>query len=109
IDLAQENSVRWPIPQPMPLAGRECPPRRHYLRITASIESPTHAGLARRVDSLIRRAGLTVQNRASRGEAERVHLAFLVSPGDDARVAEVAASIGRLGRVQRVMTLGVVE
>jgi homoserine dehydrogenase len=105
IDLAQENSVRWPTPQAIPLAGRATPPRRHYLRITAE----PHTGLGRRVDSLVRRTGLTVQNHASRGEPDRVHLAFLISPCDDARVAEVAAAVERLGRVQRVLTLGVTE
>jgi homoserine dehydrogenase len=101
IDLAQENTVRWPTPQP--LARAPTPPRRHYLRITAE----PHAGLARRVESLIRRTGMGVQNRAQRGEPERMHLAFLVSPCDDARITEVANAVQRLGRVQRLMVLGV--
>jgi homoserine dehydrogenase len=109
IDLAQENSVRWPTPRAIPLAGASTPPRRHYLRVTASIENATHSGLARRVDSLIRRTGLSVQNHATRGEPERIHLAFLISPCDDARVTDVAAAVARLGRVQQVLTLGVSE
>ena len=112
IDLAQENTVRWPTPQALPLAGtgRDAPPpRRRYLRITASISSHGHAGLGRRVDSLIRRIGMSVQNHASRGEADLVHLGFLISPCDDARMAEVASAVGRLGRVQRILTLGVAE
>jgi homoserine dehydrogenase len=108
IDLAQENSVRWPTPQSIPLAragaGRDAPPpRRRYLRITGE----PHAGLARRVDSLIRRMGMTVQNQASRGEHDRQHLGFLISPCDDASITEVATAVGRLGRVQRLLTLGV--
>jgi homoserine dehydrogenase len=103
IDLAQSNSVRWPVPQTVPLGTGVT--RRHFLRITAE----PHVGLARRVDSLIRRTGLSVQNHATRTEAERVHLGFLISPCDDARVADVAAQVGRLGRVQRVLTLGVTE
>jgi homoserine dehydrogenase len=103
IDLAQENTVRWPIPQSL---ARTAPPaRRRYLRVTAE----PHAGVGRRVDSLIRRYGMTVQNRASRGEAERTHLGFLVSACDDARIAEVAAAVRRLGRVQQTMVLGVSE
>src|SRR5262249_29899377 len=104
IDLAQENSVRWPTPQPIPLVAAP-PPRRHYLRATAE----PHVGLQRRVDSLLRRAGMDVQNHASRGAGERTHLAFLISPCDAARVAEVAAAVARLGRVQQILTLGVAE
>jgi homoserine dehydrogenase len=103
IDLAQENTVRWPVPQSI---ARVAPPlRRRYLRVTAE----PHAGVARRIDSLVRRAGMTVQNRASRGEAERTHLGFLISPCDDARIAEVAAAVRRLGRVQQTLVLGVAE
>jgi homoserine dehydrogenase len=101
IDLAQENSVRWPTPQQIALTRVEA--RRRYLRVTAE----PHAGLARRVDSLIRRAGMGVQNRASRGEADRMHLAFLISACDDARIAEVERAVARLGRIQRLMVLGV--
>lgn len=117
IDLAQDNSARWPVPQPIPqarpsgtAAGDAAgaiapPPRRHYLRITAE----PHAGLARRVDSLVRRTGLSVQNRAHRGEPDRVHLAFLVSPSSEAQIAEIEASVERLGRVQQILRLGVAE
>ena len=109
IDLAQDNSVRWPVPQAMPLAREggavEPPPRRHYLRITAE----PHPGLERRVESLVRRLGLTVQNRASRSDRERVHLAFMISPSAEARIAEVAAAVGHLERVQQRVCLGVLE
>jgi homoserine dehydrogenase len=103
IDLAQDNSVRWPVPQPQALGWSGT--RRHYLRITAE----PHAGLARRVDSLIRRIGLTVQNRAARGAHERQHLAFLISPADGARMEEVASTVARLGRVESMLVLGVAE
>jgi homoserine dehydrogenase len=107
IDLAQDNSVRWPVPQPIPVAAAggptPPPPRRHYLRVTAE----PHAGLSRRVDSLVRREGLAVQNRAARGEGERLHLGFMVSPSDPARIARVAAQVERLGRVQDLLVLGV--
>jgi homoserine dehydrogenase len=109
IDLAQDNSVRWPVPQPIPIAGSEdAPPpapRRHYIRITGE----PHPGLERRIESLIRRAALAVQNRASRGAGDRVHLGFLVSPGDDESIAGVRDAVTRLARVDRVVTLGVLE
>jgi homoserine dehydrogenase len=104
IDLAQDNSTQWPEPQ----APRPCtttPPRRQYLRITAE----PHAGLARRVDSLVRRAGLVVQNRAERPGPDRVHLGFLISPCDEAKAADVEAAVRRLGRVERLLRLGVGE
>jgi homoserine dehydrogenase len=103
IDLAQDNSVRWPEPQPQALGWSGS--RRHYLRLTAE----PHAGLARRVDSLIRRLGLTVQNRATRGSGELQHLGFLVSPADGAQMEEVASHLSRLGRVQQLLVLGVAE
>ncbi len=101
--------MRWPTPQAIPLVragGRDVPPlRRRYLRVTGE----TNPGLDRRVDSLIRRIGMTVQNRSARGENERSHLGFLISPCDDAQIAEVAAAVTRLGRVKQVMVLGVSE
>ena len=83
IDLAQDNSVRWPVPQALPLARpvRRCAPapRRHYLRVTGD----AHPGLERRVESLVRRAGLTVQNRATprRGRSRPPRLHDLAEPG----------------------------
>jgi hypothetical protein len=80
-------------------------PRRHYLRVS----SEPHAGTARRVESLLRRSGLQVQNRGMRGDDGRMHLGFLTSPCDDDHIAEVEAAIRRLGRVQHVLSLGVAE
>jgi homoserine dehydrogenase len=109
IDLAQDNSVRWPVPQPLPLAGETAAirpaPRRHYLRATGE----PHPGLERRIESLVRRAGLTVQNRATRGEDTRVHLGFMISPSTEERIADVCAAVGRLARVERALCLGVLE
>jgi homoserine dehydrogenase len=109
IDLAQDNSSRWPLPQALPLAGESAAvrplPRRHYLRVTGA----PHPGLARRIESLVRRLGLSVQNRASRGEDARVHMAFMLSPGSIARAAEVRDAVARLVRVDHAVCLGVVE
>jgi len=111
IDLAQDNSAQWPVPHPAPLAraagtAATVPlPRRQYLRITAE----PHSGLGRRVESLLRRCGLVVQNRATRGEPSRVHLAFLTSPCDDERFRDVEIAVRRLGRVQHLLRLGVAE
>jgi len=63
----------------------------------------------RRVDSLVRRAGLTVQNRAARSEPVVTHHGFVISPSDDAQIGEVAAQIRELGRVEQTLWLGVVE
>jgi homoserine dehydrogenase len=103
IDLAQDNSVQWP--EPHPIAPAPSPPRRHYLRVTAE----AHPGLARRIDSLVRRAGLTVQNRATRGEPLVTHQGFIISPSDDATIADVVDQIRALGRVEQTLWLGVVE
>lgn len=109
IDLAQDNSVRWPVPQAIPLAQAgaavEPMPRRHYLRVTGA----PHPGLERRVESLVRRLGLIVQNRASRGDGERTHTAFMVSPSTAGQIADVGAAIGRLARVDQLIALGVLD
>jgi homoserine dehydrogenase len=109
IDLAQDNSVRWPVPQALPLVGRDstipAPPRRHYLRVTAK----PHPGLERRIESLVRRAGLMVQNRATRGEDLHVHLGFMISPSSEDRIAEVREAVARLVRVDECLCLGVIE
>ncbi|MBV8760509.1 MAG: homoserine dehydrogenase [Deltaproteobacteria bacterium] len=103
IELAQDNSVQWPEQR----AGAfvPAPPRRHYVRVSAE----THPGLARRVDSLARRAGLSVQNRAARGEARITHHGFLLSPSDDAAVAALVDQLRELGRVETTLWLGVAE
>jgi homoserine dehydrogenase len=109
IDLAQHNSVRWPVPQALPVAaaGTAVRPanRRHYLRVTGE----AHPGLERRIESLVRRAGLTVQNRATRSEGERVHLAFMLSPSQDEPLVAVRESVARLARVEACLCLGVLE
>ena len=77
IDLAQDNSVRWPVPHALPVArdgsAMAPAPRRHYLRITGQ----PHPGLERKFEGLVRRLGLVVQNRATRGDRRsrrhRVH------------------------------------
>ncbi len=109
IDLAQDNSVRWPVPQALPLAGAPgavaSPPRRHYLRVTGE----AHPGLERRVESLVRHVGLSVQNRATRSEESLVHLGFMISPSAEGPVADARTAIARLARVQGCLCLGVLE
>jgi homoserine dehydrogenase len=109
IDLAQDNSVRWPVPHSLPVAREgeaiAPAPRRHYLRITAQ----PHPGLERKFEGLVRRHGLTVQNRASRGDRDRVHIAFMISPSSDAQIADVSAAVARLARVEQRLTLGVLD
>ena len=103
IDLAQDNSVQWPAPRrglPAP-----APPRRHYLRVTAE----AHPGLGRRIDSLVRRAGLSVQNRASRSEPLVTHHGFVISPSDDATMSDLVQQLRELGRVEQTLWLGVAE
>jgi homoserine dehydrogenase len=109
IDLAQDNSVRWPVPRALTVArdgGELAPaPRRHYLRITGQ----PHPGLERKFDGLVRRLGLAVQNRATRSEKDRVDIAFMISPSTDSQIAEVTAAVGRLARVQTQLCLGVLD
>ena len=97
------------MPQAIPVAaaGAAVRPasRRHYLRVTGD----AHPGLDRRVDSLVRHAGLTVQNRATRTEADRVHLAFMLSPSQDEPLVAVREAVGRLARVETSLCLGVLE
>jgi homoserine dehydrogenase len=126
IDLAQDNSVRWPVPHALPIAtgdGAVRPaPRRHYLRASGE----PHPGLERRIESLVRRAGLTVQNRASRTDGASVedeavaidggrrasgllHLGFMISSSSEEEIAGVRSAIARLARVDHCLCLGVLE
>jgi hypothetical protein len=52
---------------------------------------------------------MSVQNRAQRGEPLVVHHGFIVSPSDDASVAELAQQLGGLGRVEQTVWFGVSE
>jgi hypothetical protein len=103
IDLAQDNSVQWP--EPRKLAPSPLPHRRHYLRVTGE----PHPGLQRRIESLVRRAGLSVLAHASRGEGDAIHHAVLISPSDDAPMAGLLEQLAQLGRVDQTLWLGVVE
>lgn len=104
IDLAQDNSVQWPEPRAL-AATDERAARRHYLRISAE----AHPGLARRVDSLVRRAGLVVQNTATRNEPEVTHHGFVISASTDAAIADVVGQIRGLGRVADALWLPLAE
>jgi len=73
------------------------------------VSGDAHPGLERRVDSLVRRLGLTVQNRASRSEETRVHLGFMISSSSEPRIADVQSAVSRLARVQQCLCLGVLE
>ncbi len=109
IDLAQDNSVRWPVPRALPVAkdgtAAAPAPRRHYLRITGQ----PHPGLERKFEGLVRRHGLTVQNRATRTEIDRVHIAFMISASSDAQIAEVTTAVEHLARVEQRLCLGVMD
>ena len=88
--------------------ARRCAPapRRHYLRVTGE----PHPGLERRIESLVRRAGLTVQNRATprRGRARAPRLHDLAELGR-ARSPRCATAVARLARVEQCLCLGVLE
>jgi homoserine dehydrogenase len=109
IDLAQDNSVRWPVPHALPVAKDGSPvapaPRRHYLRVTGQ----PHPGLERKFEGLVRRLGLVVQNRATRSDHDRVDIAFMVSPSTDSQIADVIAAVEKLARVDRLLCLGVLD
>jgi len=109
IDLAQDNSVRWPAPHALPVAKANTahvpPLRRHYLRVIGL----SHPGLERRIESVVRRLGLAVQNRASRGADDRLCLGFMISPSSEERIEAVRDTVARLARVEKCLCLGVLE
>jgi hypothetical protein len=80
-------------------------PRRHYIRITGQ----PHPGLERKFEGLVRRHGLVVQNRSTRAEGDCVHIGFMISPSGESQIAEVSAAVERLARVERRLTLGVLD
>ena len=101
LELAQRHSVAWPAPRPAPVAAPG--ERRHYLRVTAE----PNPGLARRIDALVRRAGLTVQARATRGEPLVTHHGLVLSTSADADVTALVAQLRGLGRVEQALWLAV--
>ncbi|MFT3699818.1 MAG: homoserine dehydrogenase [Kofleriaceae bacterium] len=103
IDLAQDNSVQWPEPRALAVVAPA--PRRHYIRLSTD----PHPGLVRRVESIVRHAGLSVQNRAARNEPTVTHHAFLLSPSEERAVTGVLEQLKGLGRVSGTLALGVVE
>ncbi len=109
IDLAQDNSVRWPVPHDLAVAREgeavAPAPRRHYLRVSGQ----AHPGLERKLEGLVRRHGLSVQNRATRDDRDRVHIAFMISPSSDGQIAEVSTAVAHLARVEQRLSLGVLD
>lgn len=105
LELAHDSTARWPVPRPAQLADGAQLPWPRYLRVTAS----AHPTLDKRVESHLRRAGLSVLDRAVRPERDHAHLGFLVSPCDDATLATVCAGLRDLGRVQSILPMRVVR
>jgi hypothetical protein len=95
------------VPQHLPLANPAAAglARRHYLRVSGD----AHPGLARRIESLVRRTGLSVQNRAARAEQSQVHLGFMISTSPDTAIAQVRDAIAKLARVTACISLGILE
>lgn len=83
--------------------GRAPLTRRHYLRVSAE----PHAGLDRRIDSLVRQAGLSVQNRATRTDGDVVSLGYVVSESTMPSIDAVRTSVARLARAREAIVLGV--
>ena len=102
IDLAQDNSVRWPVPQALPLAAAGAAARRRRGGTTCASPASRIPGLERRVESLVRRAGLDrAEPRHARPRPTRVHLAFMLSPSQDERARRrCARRSARLARVE---------
>ena len=105
IDLAQENTMRWPEPRSLTIAEAGSLPRRHYLRVSAE----PHPGIDRRVQNLVRRAGLTVQGFATRDEPGVSQLGFLLSESTDKEFAAAQEAVLALTRVVAIVGLGVSE
>ena len=98
IDLAQDNSVRWPVPRA--LAGRS---RRLGGRAGAAPSLPAHhrtaASRARAQSSKAWSAGSASSSRTARlarRSGIACDIAFMISPSTDTQIAEVTAAVGRL-------------
>ena len=104
IDLAQDNSVRWPVPQAAAARRRGRPSGHRRAGTTCASPASRIPGLDRRIESLVRRAGLTVQNRAARGDGDAVHLGFMSPPGSRRpRSTPCAHDVARLARVHAAL------
>ena len=103
IDLAQDNSVGWPVPQRCRSRGAECGAAPLAAPPLPARDRPA-ASRPRAPDRKPRApcSGLTVQNRASRGEDIALHLGFMISPSSEERMLTVREAVARLARVERV-------
>lgn len=105
IDLAQENTMRWPEPQKLPMADTSQLARRHYLRVSAD----AHPELEVQVESLLRQASLRVESRAQFEASSLTHYAFLLSESSDEDFASARESVETLEKVALCLGLGVHE
>ncbi len=83
IDLAQDNSVRWPVPQALPVAAPGAAvrpaPRRHYLRVTGEPHPGPRA--AHREPGAPRRADRAEPRHPQRSRTRAPRLHALAEPG----------------------------
>jgi homoserine dehydrogenase len=105
IDLAQENTMRWPQPQEVAIADSSLLKRRHYLRIRAE-RRPELDG---QIESVLQGANLEVEDRSHRGNEGLDHHAFLVSSSSNQVFSEARKSVAALDHVSLCIGLGVHE
>jgi homoserine dehydrogenase len=100
IDLAQDNSARWPPPASMDPLPADERVRRHFLRVTA------RPGQARSIGRLIRGHGVPVQSEHGTGGA-LAHTGYLLGPSDGRTAAALAERLR--AAAGDVLVLGVLE
>ncbi len=105
IDLAQENTMRWPEPQAIPMADKSKLRRQHYLRISTKADSKVMSD----VEKILRRAGLTMDKRNQRDSENLVHHALLVSECSDAELSQAQAEVSALQEVEECLALGILS
>ena len=103
IDLALDNASRWPAPSEIP--SHPPGPRRHYVRVSGEGAD----GLVRRIEAQVKRAGLTIEQKASRKQraGERAHVAVMVGTATTAQMGDLVDELRRLGGADEVLCLGV--
>ncbi len=105
VDIAQGNAAVWPEPTPSAVRAAADTPRRHYMRVSYA----SHAQMEQRVESALRRAGLTPQNRTRYEHDEVSHLGLIVAPSTDEQVRQACETLRGLARVSDTVWAAVLE
>ena len=105
IDLAQDNSMRWPEPRRIATADPGQRTRRHYLRVRAE----RRGDAVEQIKGLLGPWNLIAETVSSDADGTRMHYGFLLSASSDESFDNARSEVAKQPWVADCLGLGVIE